>query len=138
MINSISIALSGLTAASKKAEATASNVANLTTTGSLEAGGQAPYTPLETTQQATNINNGEATGVRSNIIQRSTQPFVPSYDPDSPFANAEGLIGVPNIDLATEVVNLNVAELTYKANIEVIKTSEEMFDALLDAFDEKA
>ncbi|MCC7305783.1 MAG: flagellar biosynthesis protein FlgC, partial [Alphaproteobacteria bacterium] len=40
MINAIATALSGLTAATKKVAATASNIANLQTVGSLEPGGR--------------------------------------------------------------------------------------------------
>lgn len=134
MINSIGIALSGLEAASKKLNATASNIANLTTVGSLEEVGQAPYTPLTTTQQAQTDSNGNPTGVRSDIVPRGN-PFVPAFDPDSPFADENGVIGVPNIDLAEEAVNLSLAEATYKANISTLKVAEELSDELLDIFD---
>lgn len=132
MINAISIALSGLTAATNKLNATASNIANITTAGSLEEGGQAPYDAL-TTQQTT-LDNG---GVKSEVVSAG-RPFVPAYDPDSPFANEEGLIGAPNVDLAEEAVNLGLAEIAYKANIGTLKTAEEMSDELLRIFDEDA
>lgn len=132
MINTISIALSGLNAATNKLNASASNVANVTTAGSLEDGKQAPYDALTTTQTAQ--ENG---GVRSEVVSAG-RSFVPSYAPDSPFANSEGLIGAPNVDLAEEAVNFTLAELTYKANIGVLKTAEEMSDELLSIFDEDA
>ena len=56
MINSISIALTGLAAASKKINASASNIANLQTTGSLKEGEQAPYTPI-TVQSKANVDD---------------------------------------------------------------------------------
>lgn len=132
MINTISIALSGLNAATNKLNASASNVANVTTAGSLEDGKQAPYDALTTAQTAQ--ENG---GVRSDVVSAG-RPFVPSFDPDSPFANSEGLIGSPNVDLAEEAVNFTLAELTYKANIGVLKTAEEMSDELLNIFDDEA
>ncbi|MFP4313148.1 MAG: flagellar basal body rod protein FlgC [Alphaproteobacteria bacterium] len=132
MINTISIALSGLNAATQKLNASASNVANVTTAGSLEDGGKAPYDALTTQQKAQ--ENG---GVRSDVVS-SGRPFVPAYDPDSPFANAEGIIGAPNVDLAEEAVTMNLAEMTYKANIATLKTAEEMSDELLNIFDDDA
>jgi len=132
MINAIGIALSGLNAATERDNAAASNVANITTAGSLEAGGKAPYDALTTTQSAQDQG-----GVRSEVVSAG-RPFVPSFAPDSPFANSEGLIGTPNVDLAEEAVNLNLAELTYKANIGVLKTAEEMSDELLSIFDDEA
>lgn len=130
MINAISIALSGLNAATQRLNSTASNIANVTTSGSLEEGGQSPYSALQTTHSAV-----ESGGVRSETIPKDPG-FVESFAPDSPFANADGLIGVPNVSLAEEAVNLNLAETTYKANIATLKTSEEMSDELLRIFDE--
>ena len=81
--------------------------------------------------------DGNGAGVRSEIVSAG-RPFVPSYSPDSPFANAEGLIGVPNINLAEEAVNLLIAETTYKANIATLKTAEELSDELLSIVDDRA
>ncbi|MCB1532897.1 MAG: flagellar biosynthesis protein FlgC [Alphaproteobacteria bacterium] len=136
MLGTINIALSGLEAASKRVNASASNIANLQTVGSVEADGKAPYDPLTTKQTALNID-GNGAGVRSEIVSAG-RPFVPSYSPDSPFANAEGLIGVPNINLAEEAVNLLIAETTYKANIATLKTAEELSDELLSIVDDRA
>jgi flagellar basal-body rod protein FlgC len=137
MINAIQIALSGLNAASRRAEASASNIANLTTIGSLDpAAGSPPYQALTTAQTAISGQNGETLGVRADIIP-SSRPFVPSYSPDSPFADSNGLVGAPNVDLAEETVNLQLAKTTYQANIKTIETVNHMEDALLDIFDHK-
>ncbi len=137
MLGPIGIALSGLTAASKKVEASASNIANLQTVGSLEDGKQKPYTPLTTTQTAVTDDNGNGLGVTSNFAPKG-DPYYSVYSPDSPFANAEGIIGVPNVDLAEEAVNLQIARATYKANAAVIKVSEDLSDELLRVLDEEA
>ena len=136
MINTINIALSGLAAATKKLEASASNIANLQTVGSLEEGSQAPYSALTTHQTAQTDGEGNGVGVSSEIVPKG-QPFVPAFDPDSPFANEEGIIGVPNVDLAEEAVNLNIAELTFKANVATLNTAQELSDEIFRIFDEK-
>lgn len=136
MLNTISIALSGLNAASNKVSASASNIANMTTTGSLEAGKQAPYDALTTRQTAQSDAQGNPAGVRSDVVSAG-RPFVPSYAPGSPFANADGMIGTPNVDLAEEAINMSMAETSYKANISVIKTTDEMSEELLRIFDDK-
>ncbi len=136
MINAMSLALSGLNAATQRLNASASNVANVTTAGSLEPGGKAPYDALTSRNSAVTDNAGNGSGVRSEVVSAG-RSFVPSYAPDSPFANAKGLIGTPNVDLAEEAVNLKIAELSYKANIGVLKTTEEMSDELLRIFDEE-
>lgn len=128
MLNAIGIALSGLQAASRRVEASAANIAHMQT---------ADYEPLTTAQAAQNDSSGNGQGVSSRNIPK-TQPFTPSYDPDSPFAGNEGYVNMPNVDLAEEAVNMTLAETAYKANIAVIKTAQEMTDEMLKTFDEKA
>ncbi len=135
MMNSISIALTGLESATKRLSASASNIANFQTTGSLEEGAKQPYSALTTQQSAITAGN-ETAGVSTSIVPKTT-PFVPAYDPDSPFANANGEIGVPNVDLAEEAINVNLAEIQYKANLATIRTASELSDELFRIFDKK-
>lgn len=131
MINTIQTALSGLAAASKKIEAGASNIANLTTEGSLEDPAHPPYSAVTTVQAA-----AEGGGVQADIV-RKNPPYVPAYDPGSPFAGQDGAVGIPNVDLAEEAVNLSLAKTAYKASLSVIKTADEMQEELLKAFDKR-
>lgn len=138
MINAIQIALSGLNAASRKVDAAASNIANMTTSGALDpADGPAPCQAVTTAQSTVSGTDGEALGVESRVVP-TNRPFVPAYDPDSPFANADGLIGAPDVNLAEEAVNLQIASTTYKANLKTIQVASDMQDALLDMFDRDA
>ncbi len=136
MISAINTALTGLASASKQLAASASNIANLQTVGSLEEGGKAPYTPLRTQQTAVTDQSGNGQGVQTSFTAREN-PFVPAFDPDSPFADENGIIGVPNINLAEEAVNLNLAELQYKANLKTIQTASELSDELFRIFDDE-
>lgn len=128
MINAIGIALSGLQAASRKVEASASNIANMQT---------ADYKPLTTQQTAQADSSGGGQGVSSEFVTKNP-PFTPSYDPESPFANGEGYVNTPNVDLAEEAVNMTLATTAYKASVSVIQTVEDMTEELLGAFDKKA
>jgi flagellar basal-body rod protein FlgC len=137
MIKAIQIALSGLTAASRKAEASANNIANMSTTGALDpANGPAPYQALTTLQTTQTDNNGNGLGVRAEIVP-TARPTVIAYAPDSPFANSEGMIGVPNVDLATDIVSMKMASTIYKANVKTIQTASDMQKELLSMFDER-
>lgn len=131
MINAIGIALTGLNSASLRLNTSAANIANAGTTGSLNSSENAPYTPQITTSTA--LNNG---GVHTQTTDKSPA-FIPAYDADSPFADENGIIGTPNVDYAEEIVNMKLAEISYKANIQTIKTAEEMFSELLDTFDKE-
>lgn len=130
MIGAIKTALSGLMAQGTKLATTSSNIANAFTAGSVEDEANAPYAAKNT--QFSSVNDGK--GVAATVVNKDPA-FVPSYDPDSPFANEEGIIGAPNVSLDQEVVALKEAELAYKANLKTIETASEMQDELLDSFD---
>ena len=136
MINALQTALSGLLAASKKVEAGAANIANLTTAGSLDDPDYPPYAAQTVTQTAVTDSGGNGLGVKSEIVSRD-KPFVPAFSPDSPFANEQGLIGTPAVDLAEEAVNINLAEASYKANLKVLQTVSDLQDELIRTFDKK-
>lgn len=112
------------------------SAANLQTSGSLEEGKQAPYSALTTVSKAQTVG-GEGAGVTTNVVPKNT-PFVPAFSPDSPFADKNGVIGVPNVDLAEEVVNVNLAEITFKANLKTLQTAQDLDKELLRILDEKA
>lgn len=84
MIDSIGIALTGLDAASKKLYASASNIANVQTTGSLD-GEPKPYAPLEARSETNSLG-----GVHTTIGERAN-PFTPAYDADSPLPTKTAL-----------------------------------------------
>ncbi len=132
MIGAISNALTGLVAASKRAEASASNIANAFSSGSLDpASPNQPYSALTTVQ----TTNGTGGVTATNIPKKPG--FVNAFAPDSPFANSTGQVGAPNVDLSEEIINLKLAEISYKANIATLKTAGEIEDTLLKAFDKR-
>lgn len=129
MTNAIGIALTGLNSAVLRLNASASNIANVSTTGSLADTDHAPYTTITT--QSTAL--GTIGGVHTEFTAQEPA-FTPAYAQDSPFADENGLIGVPNVSLAEELVNLKLAAISYKANLSTIKVAGELFDELLDTF----
>lgn len=132
MMNAISIALSGLNASVKRIGAAASNIANMGSSGSLEPGGKAPYEAQTTVQSS----DGQG-GVQAEVVTKK-EPFVPAYDPGSPYANDQGLVAAPNVDLAEEAVQMKLAEITYKANIKTLQAASRMAEEAGRILDEKA
>lgn len=131
--SAIDIALSGVLANSQRISNAASNIANVRTTGSLDTvNGPAAFAPNDITQET--LPNG---GVLASQVPR--QPaFVPSFDPGSPFADADGIIAAPNVNLAAEAVDIISARVAFEANIAVLETARELSDDLLSIFDEEA
>jgi len=132
MIKAITTALTGLNASTKKVENSASNIANSSSAGSLDPEhAKQPYSNQITTQETNKTG-----GVTVNTTTKDPG-FIPSYSPDSPFADKNGLIGVPNTDLTEEIVNIKMAELNYKANLKVIQTASQMQNDLIKSLDKK-
>lgn len=122
-------ALSGLAAAGARIASDANNIANIYSTGRL------PTKPGDTTDAYVPTRVGTQSAPNGGvIIDQST--ITPAYnvasDPSSPKANAAGLIATPNVDLATELVDLQVTAVFYSANAAVIKAESENEKRLLD------
>jgi flagellar basal-body rod protein FlgC len=126
----LSIAASGLAAASLRLEVSASNVANSLDTGPLPGANAAnfppAYTPLRVDQTA--AADGGTAATMTPISPR----FVPSFEPGAPFADQNGLVAAPNVDLANELVQQIVARYAFAANARVIRVESEMMKTLLD------
>ncbi len=121
------IALSGLQSLKKTVFNHASNIANADNVGSVDKAGKQPYTPVDTVS----ISNPDGQGVRTETVLRDPAQVL-VYDGSSPFANEEGIVATPNVDLVHEIVGMKTASTLYKANAAVIRTQKEMDDEIMD------
>ena len=116
----LNIATSGLQAASTRLRVSADNVANVSSTY-----GEA-YQAKETTQ-----NSLPEGGVRADARVK-TPATVNYFQPESFAANEEGVVAFPNVNLEEEVVQQQIADYDFKANLSVIRTQDEMLGNLMD------
>jgi flagellar basal-body rod protein FlgC len=127
------IALSGMNAAARRLQVSASNIANATSTGALPgANGTVPagqpqaYAPLELVQ-TTSAGGGTQTNVGA-----VTPSTIAVSDPQASFANQNGLVAAPNVDLTLELVSQVIASDSYAANATVMKADDRMNKALFN------
>lgn len=126
----LTIAISGLQAARKRLEVSASNIANAGTTGGLpDAGPFAPaaYTPLRVEQQTT---TGGGVTAKAVPLENGT---VAEYAPDRPYANKQGLVAAPQVDLATEGVSQLSAVRAYQASAQLVRVAGDLQKRLLES-----
>ena len=57
---------------------------------------------------------------------------VASYDPQASFANQDGLVASPNVDLAQELIGQLVAKYSFAANAKVLQADDEMSKTVID------
>jgi flagellar basal-body rod protein FlgC len=133
MSSIFAIALSGLNAASTRLQVSASNVANIDSDGTVPdpktgaVGTPAPYQPLDVSQEPL-VSGGTVANVTSRVPAYTVQ-----YSPDAPYADKNGLVGAPNVDLTTEVVNQITAINAYKANLRVLRVADDLERETIDS-----
>lgn len=139
-----SIATSGLSAASLRVNVAASNIANVRTTGPLPASGAsagagssstssaypAAYVPLRVDQ--VDQSSGSTPGGTIATVSMVSPSYTTQSDPSAPYANQDGLVAAPNVDLASEFVQLATAKYSFIANAKVIQAYSETTESLLD------
>lgn len=128
MSSIIDTALSGIAAASRRLEVSSANIANQSSTATIVNGvtTNKSYIPQDVVQ----ISLG-AGGVRAEV-RDAPNPTTKSYDPESTQADESGFVSTPNVDVAKELVNQQVAAYDYKANLKSIKIAASLEQNLLD------
>ena len=102
MSSILSIAASGMAAASQRLQVSAENIANAESDGPLPSAGAAvrrnipDYVPLQVDQVAT---PGGGTGA---VVVDVQPAAVAAYAPTAPFADPNGEVAAPNVDYANE------------------------------------
>jgi flagellar basal-body rod protein FlgC len=109
----------------------ASNIANASDTGPLpDAPNAASFPPVYAAQRVDQVDvAGGGTVANTSTVSPS---YVTQYDPTAPFADKNGLVAAPNVDLANEVVQQITARTDFAANAKVIQVYSEMMKTLLD------
>lgn len=131
LFNVFDIAGSGMTAQSMRLNVVASNMANAdSVTGS---DGQ-PYRAKQVVFQARPLNAAAAKGANGVVVARvvdDPSPFKQVYDPKNPFANAQGYVSRPNVNVVEEMTNMISASRSYQANVEMMNTAKTMIQRTL-------
>ena len=133
MSSILTIAVSGVTAASERLQDSASNVANAESDGpapDASAIVQTQYPPAYTPKQAHQVAlAGGGTQAVTTDVQPST---VLAYDPTAPYADANGDVARPNVDLTSEAYQQLTARYNFVANAYVMRIYSRMVKSLLD------
>lgn len=131
LFNVFDIAGSAMTAQSMRLNVVASNMANAdSVTGS---DGQ-PYRAKQVIFQAAPINASMPKGVSGVVVTRvvdDPSPMKLVYDPKSPYANDQGYVTMPNVNVVEEMTNMLSASRSYQANVEMMNTAKTMIQRTL-------
>lgn len=128
---------SGMNAQMLRMEVHSANIANINSTRTPEGG---PYRRKEVVFEAGPVNENfadalsaasqsmenPAMGVQVTQVVEDPSPFHMRFDPNHPDANADGYVMFPNVDVVSEMVDIQEASRAYEANISVILAAKNM------------
>jgi len=107
----------------------AQNIANAQTTRGID--GQGPYQRQQVVFESYLREAGQAgdplsRSVRVANVQADATPGEMIYAPDHPHANGDGMVEMPNVKVAMEMVDLISTSRIYEANLNALKTARQM------------
>lgn len=145
--NGFDISASALTANRMRMDVISSNIANAETTRASYVNGEyVPYkrkmVVLNSNEQSfsqvfNNTMNGtdasnKFQGVNVTKIIEDSSPFKLVYNPSHPDANQDGYVQMPNVDIATEMVDMIGAVRAYESNVTALNATKSMFMKALE------
>jgi flagellar basal-body rod protein FlgC len=118
LFSAINISGSGLTAFRTWIDVLANNVANINTAKPTSgAAFQAQYVQA---QEQAGGSDGVGGGVQVTALPQSSAAGRLTYQPDSPVADANGYVRLPDIDMGEQMGNLIMAQRAFQANAAVV------------------
>ena len=78
------------------------------------------------------LGQASATGVKVAGIVQDQTPFRRRYEPSHPDADTDGFVSLPNVDTASEMVDMLGAARAYQANLAAIGLIKEMVAKALE------
>ena len=124
------LAGAGLEAQSYRLRVTSQNVANARSTGGTP--GSDPYQRKTIVFGAELDRDVGALSVKVKKTSLDPTPFVVEHDPAHPAANAEGEVKLPNVNLLVEMADMREANLSYEANLQMMKRARSMIAQTID------
>jgi flagellar basal-body rod protein FlgC len=124
LLNVFDIAGSALTAQSQRLNAVASNLANADSAVSADG---TPYRAKQVVFTATPLAKGmQGMGVRVTSVVDDPSPPRLVYDPRSPFADGNGYVTMPNVNVVEEMTNMLSASRAYQFNMDIMNTAKNL------------
>ncbi len=139
ILTAMQISGSGLKAERARLNVAAMNLANANTTRTMEGG---PYRAKSVVFAAKPLDKGfrnalEASNSRLRQVEvaevvEDKAPFREVYDPSHPDADPNGIVKMPNVNVAEQMVDMMSARRSYEANVTALDAVKDMAAKALD------
>lgn len=128
MFGALDNAVSGATVSRIWMDAISDNVAN---TNTVRPAGEEPFRARLVVAEAVRDGDGTRGGVRVTGIIENDGIAPVTYDPENPFADENGMVTRPVVDIGQEMTNLILASRSYEANLSVVDRVRDAYLAAL-------
>jgi flagellar basal-body rod protein FlgC len=132
LISGIDITGSALSAQQTRLDIVAQNIANAQTTRTPAGGPYQRQVVSFETELVKSIDGSPLQSVHVGAITSDPTPGQKVYDPQHPDAGPNGMVTMPNVNLAYEMVDLLTATRAYEANLSFAKNARELAMKTLD------
>jgi flagellar basal-body rod protein FlgC len=126
LIPGIDVTSGALAAQKMRLDIVAQNIANAQTTRTADGGPYKRQIVSFETELVKRTGGASVTTVRVGGVTNDKTPGQQVYNPQHPDAGADGLVTMPNVNLAYEMVDLITASRAYEANLSVAKNSRNL------------
>jgi len=124
LMDTMHISASGMKAQSARLKVVSQNIANADAVGSLN--GKQPYRRQTITFRNELDKATGATLVEVDKVGVDRGDFDKRYEPQHPYADAQGYVLYPNVNPIMEMMDMREARRGYEANLNVIESSKSM------------
>ena len=121
---SADIAVSGMKAQAQRLRIISENMANAESVATTK-GGEPYRRQVVTFEQYVDKETG-ADMVKVDKVIKDQSEFIKKYDPNSPVADAQGYVSMPNVNPLIEMMDMKEAQRSYEANLSVMQTARDM------------
>jgi flagellar basal-body rod protein FlgC len=135
MTDAMTISASGLQAALQTLSSVAANLANANSDGPVP--GTPPTQAVAQTagsvyQPTISVQSAAPGGGVTTSLQASLPAYNLAYDPQAPYANMQGMVATPNVDMPTQILDQIEATNSFRVNLAVYRTASRLYKSLLD------
>ena len=131
LFSALGIAGTGMTVHRKWLDAVSDNIANI---NNIVPGDQPSFQErfVDASAKADPRGSAIGTGVEVTGIKLGDTQGRLAFQPDSPFADAQGYVKYPDIDLGDQMVQMMTAQRAYQANLTTIDRARDAYQAALE------
>lgn len=134
-LSAADVSASGLAAERIRMQVIANNVANAYSTQSKDGGPyrrqQVVFAPkfAEVLRESQATEGRQLTGVEVVGVEPDMTDFPKIHDPSHPHADDSGYVQMPNVSVASEMVDMITASRSYEANVQALRSMRSMIES---------